>query len=254
MGETSRPDAIDRRSALPFYSQLMQLVRDDIAHRGLEAGDRLPGDHELCEMYAVSRTVVRQALQALEHEGVIRREKGRGTFVGDPRTSRGFGGALVGTFEDIQSAAGAQRSVVLRKGIVAASAQMARDLGLEEGSELIEIERIREVDGIPWAFTRTQLPLDIGRPLLDVPLEDVSLFGIMERQYGIRFERASRSIEADAASDAVATVLGCPVASPVLVLRSISFDDTGRPIERFTGFHRGDRSRLDIEVRHAPEG
>ncbi|RII95567.1 GntR family transcriptional regulator [Clavibacter michiganensis] len=244
---------IDRRSALPYYSQLKQLVRDDIASRGLEPGDRLPGDHELCELYGVSRTVVRQALQELEHEGAIRREKGRGTFVGDPRSSRGFGGALVGTFEDIQSAEGAQRSVVVRKGIVPASPQVARDLGLDEGAEVIEIERIREVDAVPWAFTRTQLPFDIGRPLLDVPLEDVSLFGILERQFGIRFERASRSIEADAATETVAASLGCPVASPVLVLRSISFDGAGRPIERFTGYHRGDRSRLDIEVMHAPE-
>jgi GntR family transcriptional regulator len=250
--EASRK-GIDRRSALPFYSQLKQLVRDDIAARGLEAGDRLPGDHDLCEIYEVSRTVVRQALLELEHEGVIRREKGRGTFVGDPRTSRGFGGALVGTFEDIQSEAGEQRSVVLRKGIVPASFQVARDLVIEENSEVVEIERIREVDGVPWAFTRTQLPLDIGRPLLDIELEDVSLFGVMERQFGIRFERAKRSIEADAANETVAAALGCPPASPVLVLRSVSFDRTGRPIERFAGFHRGDRSRLDVEVVHSPE-
>jgi GntR family transcriptional regulator len=249
----SGADLIDRRSALPFYSQLKQIVRDDIAARGLEPGDRLPGDHELCELYGVSRTVVRQALQELEHEGVIRREKGRGTFVGDLRSSRGFGGALVGTFEDIQSEAGEQRSVVLRAGVVTATPQTARDLGLAEGAEVVEIERVREVDGVPWAYTRTQLPLDIGRPLLEVELEDVSLFGIMERRFGIRFERAKRSIEADAATDTVATALGCPPGAPVLVLRSVSFDRTGRPIERFTGFHRGDRSRLDVEVVHSPE-
>jgi len=119
------------------------------------------------------------------------------------------------------------------------------------GESVVEIERIREVDGIPWAFTRTQLPLDVGRLLLDVELEDVSLFGILERDFGIRFERASRSVEAEIASEQIASALNVPVGSAVLVMRSISFDGEARPIERFAGYHRGDRSRLDIEVQHS---
>ena len=245
--------AIDRRSDIPFYSQLKRLLREDIAARGLEPGDRLPGDHELCERYQVSRTVVRQALLELEHEGVVRREKGRGTFVGDLRTSHGFGGALVGTFEDIQSNAGEQHSRTLYRGTVAATPQVAHDLAVPEGADVVEIQRIREVDGVPWAFTRTFLPLDVGRPLLEIELEDVSLYGVLERRFGIRFERAHRSVEADVANDAVASALGCAPGAAVLVMRSISFDEAGRPIERFTGYHRGDRSRLNIEVFHAPD-
>jgi GntR family transcriptional regulator len=243
---------IDRRSPLPFYFQLKELIIADIAARGLEPGDRLPGEHELCERYDVSRTVVRQALRDLELEQVIRREKGKGTFVGDPRTSQGFGGALIGAFEDIQSDAGQQHSRVLRRGFVPASARVADDLDVVEGSEVVEIERIREVDGVPWAFTRTQLPLDIGEPLLHVHLEDVSLFGILEREYGVRFDRARRSIVAERASDQVASALQMHSGAPVLVMRSLSYDPAGRAIERFAGFHRGDRSRLDIEVRHEP--
>ncbi|SCE09042.1 GntR family transcriptional regulator [Streptomyces sp. DvalAA-19] len=246
------PPSIDRRSNMPFYAQLKQLLRQDIAARGMEPGDRMPGDRELCETYDVSRTVVRQALQELEYEGVIRREKGRGTFVGDPRTSRGFGGALIGTFEDIQSHAGEQRSHTLSRGIVAAPAQVARDLELPEGAEVVHIQRIRELDGVPWALTRTYLPRDIGEPLLDIELEDVSLFGILEGSFGVRFERARRSLEADLADSDVASTLGCATGSAVLVMRSVSFDQTGRPIERFTGFHRGDRSRLNVDVFHSP--
>ncbi|MFJ8601415.1 GntR family transcriptional regulator [Streptomyces shenzhenensis] len=249
----STSPSIDRRSDIPFYAQLKRLLREDIAARGMEPGDRLPGDHELCDRYQVSRTVVRQALLELEHEGVVRREKGRGTFVGDPRTSQGFGGALVGTFEDIQSNAGEQHSRTLFRGIVTASPQVARDLALPEGADVVEIQRIREVDGVPWAFTRTFLPLEVGRGLLDIELEDVSLFGVLERRFGIRFEHARRSVEADLANDTVASALGCPAGAAVLVMRSISFDQAGRPIERFTGFHRGDRSRLNVDVFHATD-
>jgi GntR family transcriptional regulator len=243
---------IDRRAVVPLYVQLEQLIRADIAERGLGAGDKLPSESELCANYDVSRTVVRQALLELERAGVIYKEKGRGTFVGETRSARGIGGALVGTFEDIQIAGEDQRSHVLRREVIPATAQVARDLQLREGSDVVEIERSRSVDGVPWAFTRTQLPLDVGVHLLDIELEDVSLFGVLEKRFGIQFDRAVRTVEADLANEVIAAALGVAVASPVLVMRSLSFDQTRRPIERFTGFHRGDRSRLDIEVQHAP--
>jgi len=81
---------IDRSSPLPFYYQLKQILLADITRRGLKPGDRLPGDHDLCATYNVSRTVVRQALAELESEGVITRIKGRGTFVAPPKTAEGL--------------------------------------------------------------------------------------------------------------------------------------------------------------------
>ena len=89
---TSRPAGrgarrIDRRSPLPFYHQLKQILLADLRERDLAPGARLPGDHELCGTYDVSRTVVRQALAELETEGVIERVKGRGTFVPPRKTA-----------------------------------------------------------------------------------------------------------------------------------------------------------------------
>jgi GntR family transcriptional regulator len=243
---------IDRRSAVPFYSQLKDLIIADIAARGLEPGDRIPGDFDLCEEYDVSRTVVRQALRDLEIEGFVRRERGRGTFVASGRRSAVFGHALIGSFEDIQSGSGTQHTTVLRRGLVPAGAQVAADLGLTVGAEVVEIERLRSVDGKPWALTRTQLPREIGGGLLDTNLDDVSLFGVLEREFGIRFDHANRSVEAEVVPPDVAIALGIGRNAPVLVMRSVSFDAYGRPLERFTGFHRGDLSRLEIDVRRNP--
>ncbi len=81
-------DAIDRRSAAPMYDQLRRLIIDGIAQDGLQPGDPLPGEHRLCEQYGISRTVVRQALAQLEHEGIVERVKGKGTFVAPPSHQR----------------------------------------------------------------------------------------------------------------------------------------------------------------------
>jgi GntR family transcriptional regulator len=248
------PPAIDRGSALPFYHQLKQLIVQDILTRGLEPGDRLPGEFELCERYGVSRSVVRQALQGLEIEGVISRKKGRGTFVADRKTSEGLGHAMIGVFEeDVRGRSGEQTIAVRRLETVPASAAAAAELGVASGTTIVEIERLRMVNSEPWALTITQLPLSVGKLVLDEDLSNVSLYGLLERKYGVQFATGRRSIEAGIASESMAGALQVLPGAPLLILRSLAFDDAGNPLERFTGFHRGDLSRFLVNVhRHPP--
>lgn len=84
---------IDRTSAQPLHAQLKDIIRTAIQEGALKAGDRLPTEHELCRIYGISRTPVRQALQELVQEGWLVRIPGRGTYVADrerPRASRGY--------------------------------------------------------------------------------------------------------------------------------------------------------------------
>ena len=99
-------EAIDRRSAAPMYDQLRRLIVDGIARDGLQPGDPLPGEHRLCEQYGISRTVVRQALAQLEHEGLVERVKGKGTFVARPRTSESLVHTLIGLYEEVERRGG----------------------------------------------------------------------------------------------------------------------------------------------------
>ena len=125
--------AIDRSSPLPFYYQLKQILLADLRARDLAPGTRLPGDHELCGSYDVSRTVVRQALAELETEGVIERVKGRGTFVAQRRTAERLVQSLTGLFEDVAARGGHLRSDVRRQEVVPADGQIADQLQLSPG-------------------------------------------------------------------------------------------------------------------------
>ena len=87
-----------------------------------------------------------------------------------------------------------------------------------------------------------------GNGVAGDPIE--TAFGVLERDFGVKFDRARRSFVAEQASQQVADALGVSVGAPILVMRSVSFDDAGRAVERFAGFHRGDLSRLDVEVQH----
>jgi len=67
---------INFSSHIPYYIQLIDLLKDQIQNKKWAPGEQIPGEQELCDMYGVSRTVVRQALRELELSGIITRRKG----------------------------------------------------------------------------------------------------------------------------------------------------------------------------------
>ncbi len=74
---------IERDSPVPIYHQLKTLIREQIESGLWKPGDRIPTEDELCRLYGISRSPVRQALKELVYEGVLVRRPGAGTFVND---------------------------------------------------------------------------------------------------------------------------------------------------------------------------
>ncbi|SJN39840.1 Transcriptional regulator, GntR family [Microbacterium esteraromaticum] len=240
-------EGIDRRSAAPMYDQLRQLIIDSIEANGLKPGDALPGEHRLCEQYGISRTVVRQALAQLEHEGLVERVKGKGTFVARPRTAESLVHTLAGLYDEVERRGGHVRSDVLRHERIEADADVAAALEIEIGDPVIVLERLRHVDEEAWSLSTTWMPDAVGQYSLDVDLRDTSLYRLLAER-GIIATRGVRSAEATIATHEQAQLLGLSSGSALLRLRSVSRDETGRPIEFFLAYHRGDRSRFEFQL------
>lgn len=81
-------------SELPIYRQLMRQITDGIAGGRLRPGDKLTSQRELAQQLVIAPLTVKKAYDELEREGLIRTERGRGTFVTtsasplDPREQR----------------------------------------------------------------------------------------------------------------------------------------------------------------------
>lgn len=243
---------INRRSLLPYYHQLKQLLLAEIRTQALLPGDRVPGDHKLCAAYGVSRTVVRQALAELESEGVIERVKGKGTFVAQPKTAEGMVQSLTGLFEDVAARGSHLRSRVLRQQVVPADDQVAGDLQLSAGDPVIVLERVRFVTDEPWAVTTTYLPERLAPGVVHEDLTDRSLYSILEEKYDVRLVHGRRSVEAALAGAALARNLGVTRGAALLVLRSVSFGVDDRPVEVFVAYHRADRTRFEVRLERMP--
>jgi GntR family transcriptional regulator len=245
---------IDKASSVPYYQQLKEILRADIARRELRPGARLPGDHELCEQYGVSRPVVRQALSELQYEGVLDRVKGRGTFVAPQLTSQSLVQSLTGLHADVLAMGRTLRSDVRSLKVVAADPDVAARLEIPVGTAVVLTERLRFVDGEPWVYAVSHVPAALAPDLIDQDLSEQSLYALLERRYGLRLARSRRAVEAHAPSARLARDLGLPRHGPVLKLTDVSYDADNRPVETFVAYHRGDRSRFEVELERAPAG
>jgi GntR family transcriptional regulator len=222
--------AIQRDVNIPYYEQLKRLIVQQIAADGLEPGDLLPSEGELCERYGVSRTVVRQAVGDLVTEGLLQRMRGKGTFVGRPKLREQFIESTVGFFEDLTARGETVESVVLSLDLVPATAKVAKALDIDAGSQCIELSRVRSVNGEV------------------VDLTSLSLYRFLEEHWNMRIESGHRSLEATTAKGVVARVLELRVGSPVLYIESVGRDSRSVPVEHFQAWHRADRTRLEMDV------
>lgn len=242
-----RASTVSRDASGPLYGQLREAIVSMIAAEGLVPGDLLPSEHQLCQEFGVSRTVVRQALAQLDNEGLVQRVKGKGTFVGHPKTSEHLMHTLLGLYEDVEQRGGEVRSDVLAHRTIPADREVATQLELDEGAPVVELRRMRYVDGEPWALSTAWLPEAYGRLTTRADLTEESLYRVLER-HGIVGVTGWRSVEAVLADRDSAQLLGIHAGSALLKLESVRRDASGVPIDYFVAYHRGDRSRFEFEL------
>src|SRR5215510_11415304 len=140
-GTGARP----RLRSVSVQDELMQRIG-----RGeLPAGTRLPSEPDLAAELQVSRATLREALRALEGEGLLRRRRGSGTYVAElPRVANSLD-VNFGVTEAIRSAGMKAGIAQGRHWIEPASAGEAARLGLEPGQDVLVVERVRTAEERP---------------------------------------------------------------------------------------------------------
>lgn len=239
---------INRDAPVPLYVQVKESLREQIESGVWKPGDRIPGESDLCEIFDVSRTVVLQALKELSFEGLIVRRQGKGTFVAEPKIEESLVQKLTGFYQDMQDRGLTPVTQVLNQARSTSSPKVAARLGLRPGQEVIEIERLRFVDGDPIVLVTTYLPYHLCPQLLEAELSRQSLYAFLERSCGLVIARGRRTIEAVPAGSREAELLRIEPNAPLIRLVSVSYLGDGTPLEYYEALHRGDRSRFEVEL------
>jgi GntR family transcriptional regulator len=241
-------DKINFESHIPYYIQLIEILKERVQSGIWAPGDQIPGEQDLCELYSVSRTVVRQALREMELEGAITRRKGKGTFVALPKISEGLVQKLTGFYQDMVERGLKPVTKVLHQNVEPSSEKVANFLNISLGEQVIDILRLRSVNDEPIQLVTTYIPFEICPALASIDLTNRSLYEFLENEAGVFIAKGKRYIEAVLANEAEATLLGIDRGAPLLMLDSISYADNDKPIEYYHALHRGDRSRFEVEL------
>ncbi len=235
-------------SHIPYYIQLMDLLKEKIQQKKWTPGEQIPCENDLCGTYGISRTVVRQALRELELEGAITRRKGKGTFITEPKINEGLVQKLTGFYQDMVERGLKPVTRVLHQNVVKANEKVARYLNIRPDTEVIDIQRLRFIGDEPIQLVTTYIPYQIFPPLATVDLTNRSLYEFLEKEGGIFLTRGRRYIEAVLASGPEAALLGIERGAPLLMLDSVSYTEDGLPVEYYHALHRGDRSRFEVDL------
>jgi GntR family transcriptional regulator len=238
---------IDRRSPVPFYFQLKQLITDEIRGERWLPGERIPSEHSLCDHFGVSRTTVRQALAELESEGLLHKEKGRGAFVAEPRSSSWFLQSSHGFHDEATRAGRVVTSSVLRREVEPLPEWAGRLLELPAGSPGVTLERLRSVDGELVMYVESHLLGDLAEVVLETELEDGSLYGALA-EHGVEVTGGRRVVEATTARAELARLLEIEPGAAVLQVQAVSWDADLRPFECYRAWHRSDRTTIEVQV------
>lgn len=239
---------INFSSHIPYYIQLIDLLKDQIQDKKWAPGEQIPGEQELCDTYGVSRTVVRQALRELELSGVITRRKGKGTFIAEPKINEGLIQKLTGFYQDMVERGLQPVTRVLHQRLAPASEKVAEFLDILPGTLVVDIQRLRFINDEPIVVVTTYIPLDVYPPLATVDLTNRSLYEFLEKEGGIFITRGRRYIEAVLANETEAALLEVEPGAPLMMLDSVSYTESGQPIEYYHALHRGDRSRFEVDL------
>jgi GntR family transcriptional regulator len=239
---------INHESPIPYYIQLKEALEARIADGEWKPGDRLPSEQDLCAVYEVSRTVVRQTLLEMENKGLIVKRKGKGSFVARPKIHESLIHKLTGFYQDMVERGFTPVTQVLHHDVEPAKPKVAGRLGLEPGTPVFNIERLRSVNDEPINLVRTFLPHALCPGLSDVDLSNHSLYAVLEDEFGLVLSHGQRAIEAVIADEREAQLLGIERGAPLIYLESVTYLQDGTPIEYYQALHRGDRSRFEVSL------
>jgi GntR family phosphonate transport system transcriptional regulator len=236
----------NRVNGVALWKQIQDELEYEILSGIYSPGQRLPTESELGERFSVNRHTVRQALAALQSNGLTISKKGQGVFVRADAIDYAIGDRVRWS-ENVRSQGYEPTGRYLRSSVRPASGPVAEALRLVEGDPVLLIEALREADRRPITLTYHHFP-DRRFPGLDMRYRQTQSVTEALRSYGVTdIVRKSTWVSARMPRAFEANVLQQPVGRPVLVTTNVNVDQDGGVIEYGISLFAGDKVRLLVQ-------
>lgn len=242
--------ASDKNHLLARGVMLWRCIADDFEQTILigkhENGARLPAESEIAARYGVNRHTVRRAMAELAARGLVRTERGSGTYVKTDKLDYRIGQRT--RFSEIVAAAGHEAEGRLQgHRHEPASDEIAGNLGLKPGSDVVRLEILRAADRVPISVATTWLSAERYDDAAKIFRRLRSITRTLDH-YGVSGYRRKWTRISAGFTDAVdAGRLRLSVHRPILVVESLDVTANDEPILTTRGRFAADRVALIVE-------
>ena len=237
-----------RRSGVSVWKQIADTLGTDIRNRAFAVTGRLPSETELAARFGVNRHTLRQAVGALQLDGLVRIEPGRGTFVQHELLDYTLSRRTRFT-ENLQRQGLLPSKQLLTARETTAPLRVAQELRLQAGERVLMVEMLDEANGHPIALATAFYPASRFAGLLDMlsTMSEGSCTTDILRHFGVQdYVRAKSQITTQMPSDETARLLKQPATRPVLCVECLDVDMQGQPIKYGETVFCGDRVQLVV--------
>jgi GntR family transcriptional regulator len=243
---------VDRTSAVPYYHQIKEAVRSLISSGRLKPGDMLPTEFNLSDQLGVSRLVVHRALRELVTEGLLIRQRAKGTFVAPPVT-RGYSviGPLFSMTESLAKDGLSPQNHLLVQEVIPAEAAIRNGLALSDDASVVHLYSLRLVKGLPFAIEDMYFPAERFPALAGLQWDNRSVYATLEKLYDAHPQEATDIVAAGSATREEAKLLGINKGAPVMRVQRTSMDRRGLPVEFSRVVFHAERYQFVARVQRA---
>lgn len=241
---------LDSSSFVPLYFQLSERMATLIREKGDAAvGRLLPSEADCVQRFGVSRPTVRQAMAQLLAQGLIKREKGRGTFVAptpfEHDISHGFE-------DDMKAAHRSVQYLLLCWEKRLPPPEVAAVFGLKGQAQLHFLRRLRSVDGEVVGVEERYLPEAIGDHLTRADVEFKPVLNLIYELSNKKPGRLDIEVSSSSAGRDLARLLEVKTGTPLLVRRSIFLQDPDVPLMYGVVTFLAQHYKLRFKINYAP--
>lgn len=235
-----------KRTSIPLYVELADLLRSRIARGNWPPGHRLPTLEDLVAEFGVARVTVRQAMDLLSAEGRILRQQGRGTFVAEAR-GNGRWMRVETTLDALSNVyAGTKPRLLTFLDTIATPPLTPKDG--TPAPRYRFMRRVHSRDDVPYALINIYLD---ARVFAKAPkrFRNETVIPILQAMPGVVIAKARQTLTIASADVETAELLSVPVNSPVAEVRRVFNAPDGAVIYLGEVTYRGDFIHLDMDLK-----
>ena len=231
----------------PLYLQLIDKLIERIG--GMNVNDRLPSERDLCTIYKVSRTTVRQAMYELELNGYVTKIQGSGTYVSKSNETKQDLADYYSFTKQTKAMGKTPRTRTLEFRVENSNKSTQDKMKLTEGTKVIRFVRLRLADDVPMMLETTYLPYSEFESLKKRDLSTQPIYDIFGNIYHKKVSKVVEQFSASNLTQKQSDIMEVSVNMACLKVTRFSYDAKGNIIEMTHSLVRPDQYVYQTQIK-----